>query len=132
MQGKGPTWGGRPKRLNVVLFSDDPVAVDAVGARIMGISPKSVPHLVACHNRGIGTKDNIEIVGEDLNRVRLTFEVPDRYTYYSCRTGLMMQRVAKRFDQLGKWMIEAQWKRSKPVVFVARGLRRISKKGLKG
>jgi uncharacterized protein (DUF362 family) len=128
MEGKGPTWGGKPKRMNVLLFSNDPVAIDTVGCEIMGINPRSVPHIVACYKRGIGTMKDIEVVGEDLSNVRATFERADKYTYYSVRMGLFLQRIANRFEQWGQWMIEMRWKRSRPFLLLPKGLKRMLKK----
>lgn len=128
MQGKGPTWGGKTRRMNVILFSNDPVAIDTIGAKIMKINPKSVPHILSSYRRGVGTMKNIQIVGEDLNSVSLKLESADWYAYYSCRMGLLLQRIARRFEQWGEWMIEMQWKRSLPVTLLPEGLKRFLKK----
>jgi uncharacterized protein (DUF362 family) len=50
----GPAFG-RPKRCELLLSGLDPVAVDACEARIIGMRPSSVKHLVFCAKAGIGT-----------------------------------------------------------------------------
>jgi uncharacterized protein (DUF362 family) len=46
LEGNGPK-SGRPRRIDHVLASTDPLALDATAARLMGIAPEQVPHLVA-------------------------------------------------------------------------------------
>lgn len=56
----------RPSVQNLLIASRDPVAVDAVGARILGLDPTRVPFLVRCaqHDLGALLPSEIEIVGE--------------------------------------------------------------------
>jgi hypothetical protein len=51
---------------NVILASDDQVAIDAVAARIMGIDPMSIRYIRLAHERGLGVGDprDIEITGD--------------------------------------------------------------------
>ena len=51
---------------NVILASDDQVAIDAVAARIMGIDPMSIRYIRLAHERGLGIGDprDIEITGD--------------------------------------------------------------------
>jgi uncharacterized protein (DUF362 family) len=51
---KGPT-DGIPVKMNTLLFGRDPVAVDHLVARIMGINPGRVGYITAAEKRGIGT-----------------------------------------------------------------------------
>ncbi len=45
LEGNGPK-SGRPRRVDHVLASTDPLAMDVTAARMMGIRPEEVPHLV--------------------------------------------------------------------------------------
>ncbi|NJD02485.1 MAG: DUF362 domain-containing protein [Ruminiclostridium sp.] len=67
MEGNGPR-GGTPKKLNVLLFSSDPVALDATVCRIINLNPEFVPTIKFGKEGGLGTylEDEIEIVGDDL------------------------------------------------------------------
>lgn len=56
MEGNGPT-SGTPVDMKVLLFSKDPVALDAVFACLVGLSPADVPTCVSAQNTGIGTAD---------------------------------------------------------------------------
>jgi uncharacterized protein (DUF362 family) len=51
---KGPT-DGIPVKMNTLLFGRDPVAIDHLVARIMGINPGRVDYIRSAENRGIGT-----------------------------------------------------------------------------
>jgi len=67
MEGNGPH-GGRPRRLNVLLFSTDPVALDATACRIVNLDPEVTPTAEAGEKAGLGTyrAENIEILGDAL------------------------------------------------------------------
>ncbi|MFQ6080687.1 MAG: DUF362 domain-containing protein [Candidatus Bathyarchaeia archaeon] len=56
--------GGRTRRFNLMVFSEDPVAADAVGASILGLNPLSITHLRLAQDRALGVADlrKIDIV----------------------------------------------------------------------
>jgi uncharacterized protein (DUF362 family)/Pyruvate/2-oxoacid:ferredoxin oxidoreductase delta subunit len=68
MEGNGPR-SGKPKQLNVLLFSGDPVALDATACRIINLNPVAVPTSWAGEAAGLGTyhAENIELVGGDID-----------------------------------------------------------------
>ena len=55
-----------PRVGNLILASQDQVAIDAIAAKIMGFDPLSIRYLAMCHERGLGVADprDIEIVGD--------------------------------------------------------------------
>jgi hypothetical protein len=55
-----------PHVKNVMLASDDQVAIDAVAARLMGFDPMSIKFIRLAHDLGLGCGDprDIEIVGD--------------------------------------------------------------------
>jgi uncharacterized protein (DUF362 family)/ferredoxin len=67
MEGNGPR-NGKPRKLNVLLFSTDPVALDATACRIIDLNPEYVPTARAGEKAGLGSyhSENIELVGEGL------------------------------------------------------------------
>jgi len=73
--GEGHESSGNPVEMNLVIAGTDPVAVDAVGAAVMGISPMDVKHLVLAQEKGLGTCDlgQITLVGEPLEKVKRVF-----------------------------------------------------------
>ncbi|MHA1595379.1 MAG: DUF362 domain-containing protein [Candidatus Baldrarchaeia archaeon] len=60
----GPTEPKDITKLDLIIAGRDPVAVDAVGAQIMGFNPKDIAMLREAAERGLGEIENIEIVGE--------------------------------------------------------------------
>ena len=73
--GEGHETSGNPVEMNLVIAGADPVAVDAVGAAVMGIPPESVKHLRLAEERELGTCDleQIEILGEPIEKVKKKF-----------------------------------------------------------
>ncbi|MBN2370233.1 MAG: DUF362 domain-containing protein [Vicinamibacteria bacterium] len=68
----------KPIRKDVILASEDQVAVDAVAAKIMGFDPMSMRYIALAHDAGLGVgrPDEIEIVGDvDAAKENWRFEV---------------------------------------------------------
>ena len=67
MEGNGPR-GGTPRAMNVLLFSTDPVALDATASRMINLNPLYVPTTLVGGQTGAGTfnEEEIEIVGDVL------------------------------------------------------------------
>lgn len=77
MEGNGPR-GGKLKRLNVLLLSSDPIALDATACRIAYIDPEIVPTSKPGEKAGLGTYhvENIELIGEALESfIDTSFEI---------------------------------------------------------
>ncbi len=75
MEGNGPIQGV-PKACGVLVLGNDPVAVDATCARIMGLVPEQIEHLVrASYLLGHLKDDKIRQFGETIASVRTPFEV---------------------------------------------------------
>lgn len=73
--GEGHETSGNPVEMNLVVAGTDPVAVDAVGAAVMGVPPETVKHLRLAEQKGLGTCNlkRITVVGEPTNRVKRKF-----------------------------------------------------------
>jgi uncharacterized protein (DUF362 family) len=61
--------------MDLVIAGTDPVAVDAVGAAVMGIPPISVKHLRLAERKGLGTchLEQITVLGESIDKVARKF-----------------------------------------------------------
>jgi uncharacterized protein (DUF362 family)/NAD-dependent dihydropyrimidine dehydrogenase PreA subunit len=66
MEGNGPR-NGTPKPMNVLLFSTDPVALDAAVSRLIDLDPQLVETLVYGEEFGLGTYMAIEFAGDPLD-----------------------------------------------------------------
>jgi len=64
--------GSKTLRLGLVMASQDPVAIDAVAAKIMGVNPKSVAHLMLAEKEGLG-KTSFVIKGVNIDYFRKRF-----------------------------------------------------------
>ena len=67
-EGKGP-WQGNAVKMDTIIASTDPVAADATAARIIGIDPETIKHVMWLHESGIGEVDDIEVVGDGIEAV---------------------------------------------------------------
>lgn len=67
MEGNGPR-GGTPRKMNVLLFSADPIALDATVCRLMNLEPGLVMTNKAGMNQGAGTclAEEIELLGDPM------------------------------------------------------------------
>lgn len=74
MEGNGPR-NGSPKKMNLLLLSEDPIALDATVCRILNVNPEFSPTIVAGKNAGIGVYEEkeIELLGDPIE----IFRTPD-------------------------------------------------------
>jgi len=65
MEGNGPR-GGKARPMKVLLFSTDPIALDATVCRMIDINPEFVPTIQLGMQAGTGTwkKDEIALIGD--------------------------------------------------------------------
>jgi uncharacterized protein (DUF362 family) len=76
MEGNGPI-SGEPVESGVLVFADDPVAADSIGASLMGSDPEHVPYIAeAGRFLGQTERDRIEQRGEDPQRLIRSFAPP--------------------------------------------------------
>jgi uncharacterized protein (DUF362 family) len=79
MEGNGPLQGDA-KPCGLVVAGDDPVAVDATCARIMGLVPERIDYLAhAGLLLGHLKRENVKQLGESLESVRTPFAVLDAF-----------------------------------------------------
>ena len=73
MDGNGPIQGS-PKQAGVLIFGDDPVAVDATACRVMGLRPEKVPYLASAGTLlGNLEMPKIQQLGESVEQVQAKF-----------------------------------------------------------
>jgi uncharacterized protein (DUF362 family) len=65
----------------VLIFGDDPVAVDATCCRVMGLTPDRIKYLAAAGTMlGHVNGDKIQQVGENIAAVRSSFAVVKEFS----------------------------------------------------
>jgi hypothetical protein len=67
---------GEAVKLNLILVADNPVAADALGARVAGFSPHAIESIAIAEKAGLGSlsPEDIEI-NQDWQRYRQQFRV---------------------------------------------------------
>ncbi len=75
MEGNGPR-RGNPVDLGIILISRDPIAIDSVAARIVGINPATVKTNVIGEQLKVGNMQNIKIVGDLIEYPLKRFSLP--------------------------------------------------------
>ncbi len=79
MEGNGPIQG-KPKPSGVLVFGDDPVAVDATCTRIAGLNPEKIKYLkTAGEFLGNLAESRVQQIGEEISKVQSPFEVIEAF-----------------------------------------------------
>jgi uncharacterized protein (DUF362 family) len=73
MEGNGPI-DGAPVKMDLVIAGKNVVATDATGCRVMGINPYDIPHLRRASEKGLGSIDDVEVLGEKIENVARAFK----------------------------------------------------------
>ena len=78
--GAGPR-AFQPHEKNFLLASGDMVAIDAIGAKMMGFDPLKIPFIRMAYERGLGCGDpkEIEVAGEDISEINFRFQRGDTF-----------------------------------------------------
>lgn len=83
LEGNAPK-SGKPKIVNLILASQDIVALDTVASKIMGFNPTTIKSIINCAKDKLGNcnLDKIEVIGEDISQLNLNF-VPAKHNFVS-------------------------------------------------
>lgn len=89
MEGNGPR-GGNPLPMNVLIFSSDPVAMDATICRLIDLDPAYVPTTKFGQEAGLGTYEEgkIELLGDPIENFRHPAFKVDRSPLQPYKQGL--------------------------------------------
>jgi len=74
----GPV-SGTPKKMDLLIGGTNPVAVDAVAMRVMGLDPVTSPPVFLAYMQGMGPIENekINIIGPSIDEVASPFKQPE-------------------------------------------------------
>jgi len=74
MEGQGPGRSGRPRKMSSILVGREAVAVDYVATKVAGLDVEKARTITSGFERGLGVSspDDISVVGEDIDNLRLT------------------------------------------------------------
>jgi len=96
MEGDGPS-AGVPRNLNFIMAGKDAVAIDAVAARIVGLTPLEVLVTREAYERELGEADleKIEIAGDNVDSfVTTNFKLPATAFYKMIPDGVVKMIAA--------------------------------------
>ncbi len=100
MQGEGPT-AGSIYQADKILVSEDPLALDAVAAKMVEIGVEDVPILETARKRNLGESwlKNIILAGDYQQVPKLTgFKLPKRFRGSKKRNGKALVKVIEFFS----------------------------------
>jgi uncharacterized protein (DUF362 family) len=92
----GGTWGpafGVPIPLNTIISSQDPVAVDAFGARMMGFNPWFIGHIRKSASSGVGLM-RYELKGDTVPKV--DFEINKLEMFLVNKVGIFLRKRSRK------------------------------------
>jgi len=77
LEGLGPS-RGTPVEMGLIVAGFEPVTVDSVCTKIMGMNPNEIKHIKHAYAKGLGEIDidSMELYGEPLEAVERTFKEP--------------------------------------------------------
>ena len=75
MEGQGPI-DGKPVKMDLIIAGKDVVATDAVASRVMGFDPRLIYHIRKASEKGLGSIEGYEVVGENVESVARRFKRP--------------------------------------------------------
>ena len=97
LEGTGPIWG-RPKYIGKIVIGLHPLATDVAAAKIVGESPKRIPHLkYALKQFGIKEKD--VVLEGTYSPTQLDSISGNQYRLW--RMGLLLRRISTKIENLG-------------------------------
>jgi uncharacterized protein (DUF362 family)/NAD-dependent dihydropyrimidine dehydrogenase PreA subunit len=104
MEGNGPS-SGQSKPLNVLLFSEDPVALDATMCRMVGVKPEHIFTLQWGEKLGLGnySAERIELIGESILSFQdFTFDVQRKRNFAEIVSATRIPILSNTFNNLTK------------------------------
>jgi uncharacterized protein (DUF362 family)/NAD-dependent dihydropyrimidine dehydrogenase PreA subunit len=98
MEGNGPR-NGKGRKMNLLLLSTDPVALDATACRLINLDPELVETLVYGEKFGLGTMIGIDHVGDPIEDfVVLDFDVNRSPQKTTTGTSFLSTSFLRRFS----------------------------------
>ena len=88
MEGNGPVYGD-PVEMNMILASQDLVASDTICAQLIGLAPHAIEHLRLAEKRGLGSSEEIEVLGDEVSRPWRVFRPAHLNAYRTFEHRLM-------------------------------------------
>ncbi|MDD4901990.1 MAG: DUF362 domain-containing protein [Patescibacteria group bacterium] len=116
LEGDGPT-SGQAKRMDLLIASNDILALEIVACRVMGFDPYRVKHIRLAKNKNIGQydSDKITVAGNSIDEVKSKFNVPfiknskllgliflERFLPFLYKLGIDVSGITQRLERTGR------------------------------
>jgi len=98
MEGNGPR-NGKPRPLSVLLVSSDPVALDSVVCRLVGLDPELVRPIWWGEEWGLGRYRDVELLGDSVEDLAAEDFDVNRQRSLECHQGGVLSRAVRN------WMV---------------------------
>ena len=86
--------GSCPKKLGVIMASDNPLTNDFVAAKIMSFNPKKVPYLTLAAKEKVGEAENISIIEDGVKLAEIKKSFPHySHIMHSISWGLQLKML---------------------------------------
>jgi len=78
MEGNGPR-NGNPIKMNCLLISTDPVALDSVFCKLVDVNPAIIPTITYGQEYGLGNYQDVEVIGDTITSLQnLNFNISNK------------------------------------------------------
>jgi uncharacterized protein (DUF362 family) len=92
LEGRGPI-KGKPKRMNLIVCSKNPLSADIITAKIMGENPRKIPHIKYALTHGFKNAENLILIDEtDAFSANNKFEYINNRDYLRLRRNLFLKK----------------------------------------
>jgi len=103
-------YDGNPIPTGLLVLSNDPVANDTVVAKMIGLSPRRIGHIVLSESLGVGSMGDVQVFldGEEivnLDGVIQRFSQTNELLYFASEFGYLLIRSGDRLRSLGQSII---------------------------
>ncbi len=112
MEGNGPL-NGTPRKMELLLFSSDPIALDATVCRIIGVDPAYSHTITMGEAAGLGTYDvnKIELVGDPIDSFKDLEFIVDRDPIKGLKSGESLLKHLNSFIVPKPYIINSKCKK---------------------
>ncbi len=110
MEGEGPS-GGHPRRIGLLVASEDPLALDIVAAEIMGLPKERNPLLLEAKKREMhpSSLEDVEVIGVPKEQLRIEgFKLPSSLIKEKFSLLALFTPIAKAFFTVDPRIIKTE------------------------
>lgn len=101
LEGVGPL-EGKPRKMDVIICSNDPLSADITAARLIGFNHYKIPHIKYALKHGFEESEGILVVGDaGIDTIENRFEFISWFQYFIYRISLFFGRMGRYLENIG-------------------------------